>query len=121
MSKIVTRCPACQERLLVTRLSCPSCDLVLEGHFEIPGLLGLDPKDLDFVLGFVRASGSLKETARIQGQSYPTIRARLDEVIAMLGEQESELELRQGEILDAVASGTLSAAEGAAKLKEMKR
>ena len=42
MSKLVTQCPACQDKLLVTRLSCTSCDLQLEGQFEIPGLLSLD-------------------------------------------------------------------------------
>lgn len=44
--------------------------------------LSLVPEDdLDFVLQFVLASGSLKEMARLHGVSYPTIRASLDRVI----------------------------------------
>ena len=121
MSKLVTQCPACQDRLLVTRLSCTSCDLQLEGQFEIPGLLSLDPGDLDFVLKFVRASGSLKEMASIEGQSYPTIRARLNDIIARLEDAPNPTEMRQHEILDAIASGSMTAAEGAARLKEVKQ
>lgn len=47
-------------------------------------LAQLDDADLEFVLQFVLASGSLKEMARIYGVSYPTIRARLDRVIMQL-------------------------------------
>ncbi len=41
-------------------------------------------EDLDFVLQFVLASGSLKEMAQLHRVSYPTIRATLDRVIANL-------------------------------------
>ena len=41
-------------------------------------------EDLDFVLQFVLASGSLKEMARLYGVSYPTIRASLDRLISNL-------------------------------------
>jgi len=47
--------------------------------------LALMPEeDLDFVLQFVLASGSLKEMAQLHQVSYPTIRATLDRVIANL-------------------------------------
>ena len=44
----------------------------------------MDEDDLDFVVHFVLASGSLKEMAQLYGVSYPTIRASLDKVIAEL-------------------------------------
>lgn len=47
-------------------------------------LLGLESDDLEFVLRFVLASGSLKDLARVYGVSYPTIRSRLDRVIGRL-------------------------------------
>ena len=46
----------------------------------------LEPEDLEFVLRFVLASGSLKEVASGYGVSYPTIRARLDRLIGRLRE-----------------------------------
>ena len=45
---------------------------------------GLEAEDLEFILRFVLASGSLKEVAARYGVSYPTIRARLDRVIDRL-------------------------------------
>ncbi|MCK9460097.1 MAG: DUF2089 domain-containing protein [Proteobacteria bacterium] len=121
MSKLVTQCPACKETLVVTRLTCPACDLHLDGQFELPPLLGLDPADLDFIVRFVRASGSLKEMAKLEEQSYPTIRARLNDLIARIDAAHRGAELGQHEILDAIANGTMTAAEGAAKLKELRR
>ncbi len=57
-------------------------------------LLKLKEDDLDFIVQFVLASGSLKEMAELHGVSYPTIRASLDRVI-------EELRLRQqGETRD---------------------
>jgi hypothetical protein len=47
-------------------------------------LLALDDADLEFVLRLVLASGSLKDLARSYGVSYPTIRAKLDRLIAHL-------------------------------------
>lgn len=44
----------------------------------------LDEDDKEFVLAFVLASGSLKALASSYGVSYPTIRARLDRLIARL-------------------------------------
>ncbi len=49
----------------------------------------LDPEDLAFLKRFVLASGSLKETAEIYGISYPTVRLRLDRLIAKIRVAES--------------------------------
>lgn len=122
MSKLTTTCPSCTERLEVSRLSCPACALQLEGRFELPELLRLDRDDLDFVLEFVRASGSLKDMCKQRGLSYPTIRNRLDDIIAKLSakpEKGDKLEARRRKILDAIASGSLSVKEATAKLKEL--
>lgn len=47
-------------------------------------LVSLSPEELDFVLRLVLASGSLKELAQAYQVSYPTIRARVDRLIARL-------------------------------------
>ena len=44
----------------------------------------LSEDDLAFVKRFVLASGSLKEIAKIYGISYPTVRLRLDRLIAKI-------------------------------------
>ena len=42
----------------------------------------LDEEDLQFLKRFLLASGSLKELARVYSVSYPTVRSRLDRLIA---------------------------------------
>ena len=54
----------------------------------------LDDADREFVVRFVLASGSLKDVAEGYGVSYPTIRLRLDRLIARLEE------LRRGRPVD---------------------
>jgi hypothetical protein len=49
----------------------------------------LEPEDLAFLKRFVLASGSLKETAEMYGISYPTVRLRLDRLIAKIRVVES--------------------------------
>lgn len=44
----------------------------------------LEPEDLAFIKRFVLASGSLKDLAAGYGISYPTVRLRLDRLIAKI-------------------------------------
>ena len=44
----------------------------------------LGDDDLTFIKRFVLSSGSLKELAQVYGISYPTIRLRLDRLIAKI-------------------------------------
>lgn len=119
MSKLTTQCPGCSERLDATRLTCPGCAMQLEGRFELPELLRLSGDDLEFVLEFVRCSGSLKDLCQIRGQSYPTIRNRLNEIIEKLSAPTEDIETKRRKILDAIASGELSVKAATKKLKEL--
>jgi len=100
-------------------LACRSCGTAIEGQFEIPPLLRLSPDDLSFVTAFVRSSGSLKAIAQQLGVSYPTVRNRLDEILARLEAMESGNEKRRHEILDALENGKLTAKEAAEALAKV--
>lgn len=56
--------------------------------YPLPPLASLVQEDQDFVLQFVKVSGSLKDMAQLLGVSYPTVRNRLDEIIERLKRQE---------------------------------
>jgi hypothetical protein len=112
-------CPTCQGSLHVERLRCTECETRIEGEFSMPPLLKLPPDELAFVEAFVRASGSLKEVARQRGQSYPTIRNRLDQIIAQLESADETREQQRHGILDAIAQGTLSVEAAVRRLKEI--
>ena len=79
-----TACPSCGAQLVVERLVCPECGTSVQGSYSLPVLCGLSRSDQEFVVEFVKASGSLKEMARLLGVSYPTVRSRLDEIIAAI-------------------------------------
>ena len=57
----------------------------------------LDEEDLAFLKRFVLASGSLKELAEAYGISYPTVRLRLDRLIAKIQVFDSHAPMSQFE------------------------
>lgn len=89
MGKIITQCPACKSsNLNVVKIECSDCNTRFEGQFEISALLKLPEDDLQFILDFVKCSGSLKDMAAIQKVSYPTLRNRLNALIENLENME---------------------------------
>lgn len=121
MQVLPTECPSCRATLAVTRLTCASCQTQLEGAFPLPAVLRLPPEDLTFVARFVQTSGSLKAMARLYGQSYPTIRNRLNAIIEHLArlEQTSSGDNERHAILDAIAKGTMSVDAAERKLRAL--
>jgi hypothetical protein len=85
MRPIILKCPSCDGNLTVARLQCPDCAISIEGEFAPPALLKLTGAQIDFVEVFIKNRGVIREVERELGVSYPTVRARLDEVIAALG------------------------------------
>ena len=92
MKRLPTGCPSCSGRLAVKRLRCETCETEVDGMYPLPALASLGQEDEEFILEFIKASGSLKEMARILAVSYPTVRNRLDEIIAKLTQRQTRLE-----------------------------
>jgi len=85
MRPIILKCPSCDGNLTIARLDCPDCKISIDGEFAPPALLKLTGAQIDFVEVFIKNRGVIREVERELGVSYPTVRARLDEVIAALG------------------------------------
>ena len=85
MYPVIGQCPVCGESLTVTRLYCRSCSSALEGHFSLGRFYQLSPEQLAFAETFIRCEGKMTRVQQELGMSYPTVRARLDEVIQALG------------------------------------
>ena len=79
-------CPYCRGPMSVTKMGCAACRIQVEGEFGTSRLASLPVEHQRFIELFVLAGGSLKEIAEQTGISYPTVRSRLDKVIAALGE-----------------------------------
>lgn len=78
-------CPVCSERLQVTQLGCPSCGTGLTGAFESCEFCSLDPAQRDVLRVFLASRGNVRELERHLGVSYPTARARVDDLLRSLG------------------------------------
>ncbi len=79
------RCPVCGEVLEVTRLHCRQCDTSIEGHYETSRIARLSTEQMNFIETFIRCEGTIKRVEKELGISYPTVRARLEEVIRAMG------------------------------------
>lgn len=77
-------CPSCGDELHVEVMQCDGCGTKIVGSYTLPPLLQLSNEEQQFVLDFVLSSGSLKEMASKMGLSYPSVRNRLDDIIASL-------------------------------------
>lgn len=76
-----TSCPSCQSQLKVMALKCESCNTEVRGLYELPILLRLSEEELQFILRFVKNSGSLKDMSAELKLSYPTVRNMLNDII----------------------------------------
>lgn len=79
------QCPVCADDLHVTQLGCDSCGTGISGHFQHCDYCALDQAELDVLRVFLVSRGNMKELERHLGVSYPTARARFDDLLAKLG------------------------------------
>jgi hypothetical protein len=79
-------CPVCRGRFHVSRMKCQTCGAALEGEFELDRLSALSAKQRQFIVNFLKCRGNIREMEKTYAISYPTVRARLDEIVAELGE-----------------------------------
>jgi len=79
--KLPIQCPSCENTLSVAQLSCSNCSTTVSGNYSLPLLLQISEEEQNFILQFFLNSGSLKEMASQMGNSYPTVRNKLDDII----------------------------------------
>jgi hypothetical protein len=85
-----TECPGCHAQLNVKSLKCESCQTEVIGSYHLPVLALLPEQDQQFILRFVKNSGSLKEMASELKLSYPTVRNMLNDVITKIKHYETD-------------------------------
>jgi hypothetical protein len=115
------QCPTCAGPLEPRELACPACATVVRGRWTPSPFGHLTAEQQTFLLLFVRSRGNLSDVERTLGVSYPTVRAKLDELIAALGEPPPAPAPSRQAILEQVARGALSADEALARLRQRPR
>jgi hypothetical protein len=138
-------CPSCSGNLEIRELYCPVCDIQLRGRFNVTEhspFSQLNDEQEAFLRLFVLSRGNLSDVERSLGVSYPTVRAKLDDLIAAVSavdqpgtqpvaesggsagsrsasDDRSQQPLSRTEILARVADGRLSTEEGMTLLKQL--
>ena len=82
---VISTCPVCSGELAVTRLHCGSCGTTLEGDFSVGRFGRLSRDQLALLESFLRSRGNLRDMERELGISYPTVRARVEQLVRSLG------------------------------------
>jgi len=101
------RCPSCRREMTPVRLSCPQCDITVQGFFTISPLAMLPPEDQALAMAFIRSYGSIKQLQETMGVSYPTARARLDRLVAALN-RTMEVDVNPRRTLNRLSRGEIS-------------
>lgn len=119
-------CPTCGDLMHVARLECDSCGTSVEGNFFLHKLNRLPTDSIAFLESFIRNKGVIKDMEVDLGISYPTVKARLDEVVAQLGYASTRGRLRPSQereerrnILERLRTGAISAETAADLLADL--
>lgn len=118
MKKNLYDCPVCDHELTITSYECRNCGTRIEGEFQLDKFSRLSQEEKDFIELFVMKRGSIKEIEKEMGISYPTVRNKLDGVIAALGYKVEE-STSKVEILNMLDKGEITYEEAQKMLKEI--
>lgn len=123
MYPVPTQCPICGGEVAVTRLKCHSCEAAIEGSFALGPITRLTPEQWAFLETFIRCEGKITRVEKELNISYPTVRARLDDLILAFGyepaadEEEPVSDEERRLILDELAQGRITSEEAVARLR----
>lgn len=121
---VPTRDPFDGGRLIVTRLQNPETGTVIEGRFDLGWVGRLTREQLEFVGLLVKHRANVQRLAGEIGIAYNTARARLEEIVQVLGgavdddsAPDAPAATNVDEVLDGIASGTIDPTRGIEQLR----
>lgn len=122
--KAPANCPVCGGEYEITTLTCKKCKSELAGRFEGCEFCALNEGERIFLSAFIKCRGNIKEVEKELGISYPTVRNRLDGIIARLGfeprQDAAAVKEERKKVIQQLENGEVSAAEAAEILKNLK-
>ncbi|MEZ4521922.1 MAG: DUF2089 domain-containing protein [Thermomicrobiales bacterium] len=120
MTVPIEHCISCGGQLEIRELHCRECDITIRGRFPMEGrgpFARLSDDQLAFLHLFVTSRGNMSDVERSLGVSYPTVRAKLDDLIAALEpgegvpEPQPATSLSRSDVMSRVSSGELTVDE----------
>ena len=111
-------CALCEGELRLERVRCRACGMSYEGDMMQSRLARLGAEEQALVERMVLASGNLKEVALGIGVSYPTLKKRIDGLVAALSRLREHDEAEAEAMLGEVEQGALAPEEAARRIAE---
>ncbi len=99
-------------------MSCPSCQVRVEGNFSETLFDRLGPQDQKFLEEYLLAGFSIKTLEENSSMGYAAIRSRLDHLIASY-QSLVEMEAHKKVILERLRSGEISVTEAKGLLEKL--
>jgi len=90
--EVIGYCPVCNDRLIVTKLTCNSCNLDLTGDFHLPKFSYLTKDEQAFIYLFLQSEGSFKDVQTKLGITYLKAKQMLSEILVKLSLKEEREE-----------------------------
>ncbi|MBS4179022.1 DUF2089 domain-containing protein [Lederbergia citrea] len=115
---IISTCPVCSKTLKITKLHCTHCHTTIENEFELSKLASLNKEQLYFIEIFLKSRGNIKEVEKELGISYPTVRGKLNDIVAALGYAEKKSETDESKVISMLEKGEITPEEALKMLKE---
>lgn len=115
--KVMGKCPVCNDDLVVSKLTCKSCNSTIEGNFSLCSFCKLSEEQKDFINLFVKSKGNIKEIEKEMGISYPTVRGKLENIIETLNmidaddKVDKKKKVNKREVLHSLSAGKISTEE----------
>lgn len=119
---IIHACPVCSHTLQAKKLECTHCHTTIENDFTLSKFATLSTEQINFVEVFLLSRGNIKEVEKELGISYPTVRGKLNEIVALLGhkeQKEQEEVVRKSEVITMLDNGEITAEEAIQLIKNM--
>ncbi len=95
-------------RFVVERVRMAKTGIAIEGSFELPPLARLPAEDQVFLVAFLRSRGNMREMERIFDISYPTVKNRLEGIVARLDSADMSRGPRRSDPLSRLERGEIS-------------
>lgn len=125
LKKLISEDPVSGGELYVSELAGEESGITIRGKFEIPRYARLNEEQEQFLETFLRCRGMINSVEKELGISYPTVKSRLESLLAALEltpvKEESAKKDKSAEkkakILEQLEKGEITAEEAKTKLK----
>jgi hypothetical protein len=101
-----------------TAMSCPTCDVKVEGSFSQTHFDKLTPEDQKFLEEYLLAGFSIKTLEQRSSLGYAAIRSRLDRLIANY-KALTKMDAQKKAILEQLRTDQITVAEAREKLEKL--